>query len=85
MESGTEGRKEVQEHVKKISEKFQLVATCGTDKLNMWLYCTHWFTQPAGELKSETEYENSTYPNIFLYGISRQPTHTIREKFQEKS
>jgi len=39
MESRMDRRKEVQEHVKKISEKFQLVATCGTHKLNIWLYC----------------------------------------------
>lgn len=84
MEPGTEGRKEVQEHAKNIYEKYQLVATCGTHKLNIALYYSCWFTQPAGEFVSETEQENSAYPNVLLSGISMQPACTIREKFQEK-
>lgn len=84
MEPGTEGWKEAQEHANSIYEKYQLVATCGTHKLNIELYYSCWFTQPAGELVSETEQENNAYPNVLLHGISRQPTCTIREKFQEK-
>lgn len=64
-----EGRSNCRRYVRKISEKFQLVAMCGTHKLNMWLYYTCWFTYSARELRSETWQENNAYPNIFLMAL----------------
>lgn len=58
------GRKKLQKYVKTISEKFQLVAMCGTHKLNMWLYYICWFTHSARELRSETWQENNAYLNM---------------------
>lgn len=63
------GKKELQKYVKTISEKLQLVAMCGTHKLNLWLYYTWGFTHSARELRSETWQENNAYPNIFLMAL----------------
>lgn len=65
MESGMEGRKEGQEHVKKIPEQVQPGATCGTHKLHTCIFLRGISGQIACTIREKTQ-ERSQEPSLYM-------------------